>query len=233
MTGVNTKAIAALAAGIVALGAGLVCLGNRDRVETPPPAAMSFDETFAVLGDSYAEGAGADWETGWVNRISDQMCWTLVKVSAQGGTGYVASRSDPGHVSFPNRVDRVATDHPGIILVQGGLNDTTAPSEEITSAAAATFADLARRAAGATIVVIGPVQTPMTDPAEVARVGAAIAAAATERGVHYLDPVKEGWVADARYFVDDGFHLNPDGYGEYARKLGDALKRDGLQPSCG
>lgn len=226
------RTIWVIALGALALVGGLVWAGNRDQVQPPPPAPISFEKTFAVLGDSYTEGAGAGWESGWVNRISDEMCWTLVKVSAQGGTGFVAARADAGSATFPQRVEQVTTPRPGIVLVQGGLNDLTAATEEIHAAALATFSDLASRVGDATIVAIGPAVTPNVDPAEVARVASAIEAAALESGVHFLDPAKERWVEDPRLFVDDGYHLNPAGYQEYARRLAEGLERDGLEASC-
>ncbi|MHC9291433.1 SGNH/GDSL hydrolase family protein [Mycobacterium sp. LTG2003] len=231
---INWLVVSGLGLAVLALLCGLLWLSSRDQIKPPPAAAISLDRTFAVLGDSYTEGAGAgSWDNGWVTRVSDDMCWTLVKVSAQGGTGYVsASRQTPGSADFPRRVQNVTAGRPEIVLVQGGLNDLAAASEKITSAAVATFNDIKAGIGGGQIIAVGPVVTPRTDPNEVARVSAALEEAARVTGVRYIDAAKAQWVHDPKFFVDDGYHLNPSGYEEYARRLIEELKLAGLQPSC-
>jgi hypothetical protein len=238
------KPILALAA--IALVGGLVWVAVRGRIEEPPPATNTLQEdrptpalagpgthpsrTFAVLGDDIAQGEGAGWAQGWVLHLSDQMCWGLSKASVQPGTGFVAALQ-PGVAAYPQRLAGLGSGSPQVILVQGGTNDYLAPSEQITAAADTTFKGLRQQIPDARLIAIGPVVVPhRAESAELARVSAALAAAAQENGVLYIDPVAEKWLDDQTLFT--GVLPNPDGYVEYTRRLKSDLAQAGLSSSC-
>jgi hypothetical protein len=232
--------------GAIALVGGSVWAIVRDRATVPPPAPFSLGQdnhspglprpgaappqTFAVLGDDFAQGVGAGWAQGWVIRLSDQLCWNLTKASVQPGSGFV-SALQPGTVTYQERVDGLGAAHPGVILVQGGANDYLAPSDEITAAADATFKALKEQNPDARIVAIGPVIVPhRAEAPELTRVSAALAAAAVQNDVLYIDPVAEGWLDDGSLFA--GVVPNAGGYTEYTRRLSADLAQAGLQSSC-
>ncbi|MBJ7339105.1 SGNH/GDSL hydrolase family protein [Mycolicibacterium sp.] len=232
--------------GAVALVAGSVWATVRHHAEAPPPAPLSLGpdqrapalprpgaappQTFAVIGDDFARGVGAGWAQGWVLRLSDQLCWNLTKASVQPGSGFLAALQ-PGAKAYPERLDDLGSEHPGVILVQGGANDYTSSSEDITAAADATFKALKERNPDAKIVAIGPVIVPhRAEAPELVRVSGALAAAAAGNDVMYVDPVAEQWLDDDSLFA--GVVPNADGYTEYTRRLAADLTQGGLASSC-
>jgi lysophospholipase L1-like esterase len=136
---------------------------------------------------------------------------------------------------YRDRAPAVTAGSPRVVLVEGGLNDTGAPtSQEITDAAARTFTAVKERIGTGTVIAIGPLLTPAqrTVPEEVARVSGAIAAAAQQVDIPYIDPVAEQWLADPRMFGTDQIHPNTEGYREYTQRLIDRLKLIGLASDC-
>jgi acyl-CoA thioesterase I len=200
----------------------------------PAPTSV----TFAVLGDSYSEGAGASPGRGWVEHFGEDMCWSLMNLSAEFGTGYTDSgdQATPGFARFNERIGDVVAGQPKVVIVQGGANDADATPEQITAEASKVFGSL-RTALGenATIVAIGPVPTPLTDPPSLAPVSAAISAAASQFGVDFIDPVAEDWLSNPTYFSVDQFHPNDQGYAQFASNLEASLRQHGLKPdaACG
>lgn len=234
--------------GVAVLAGGVAWASASGRVATSPPAHVSLEPpppperpALAVLGDSFASGAGADWQTGWVQLVADSMCWTVLPASrprgigAQGGTGYTTAAADIGKLRYGDRVNPVTAGNPQIMLVQGGINDRAASSEAITEAAASTFRALKDKVGEATVIVIGPVAPP--DPTipsvEAARVSGAIAAAAHNVGLPYIDPVAERWLVDPALWSADHTNPNKDGHREYAQRLVDKFIGAGVKPSCG
>jgi acyl-CoA thioesterase I len=234
--------------GLVALVGGVMWANQRERITPPPSPPISLElsqapkhPTFAVLGDNYAAGYGPGWSSSWVRLLGDRMCWSLMPASGangagvEGGTGFTTAGPDPGTESYPDRVAAVTAGSPQVVLVEGGLNDQGAPmSQEITDAAARTFAAAKELIGTGTVIAIGPLLTPApsTVPEEVERVSGAIAAAAQAVGIPYIDPVAEQWLADPRMFGADQVHPNTDGYREYTRRLMDRLKVIGLASAC-
>jgi lysophospholipase L1-like esterase len=235
-----------LALGAIALVGGSAWATVRNHTEGPPPAPFALgadhhtpglanpgaapQQTFAVIGDDYAQGVGAGWAQGWVLRLSDQLCWNLTKASVQAGSGFVAALQ-PGAKAYPDRLDGIGSAHPAVILVQGGANDYTATSDEITAAADATFKALKEQNPDARIIAIGPVIVPhRAEAPELTRVSAALAAAAAGNDVLYIDPVTEQWLDNDSLFA--GVVPNADGYTEYTRRLATDLSQAGLTSSC-
>jgi GDSL-like Lipase/Acylhydrolase family len=240
------SAMPILAVGAIALAGGLVWVAVGGRTQDSPPATnplqddqhpqapaaqgASSSQTFAVLGDDYAQAEKAGWAQGWVLRLSDEMCWGLSKASVQTGTGFVAALQ-PGAMAYPQRVDGLGSGGAQVILVQGGTNDYLAPSEQITAAADATFKALRQQNPNSRVIAIGPVVVPhRAEARELARVSTAIAAAAQGNGVLYIDPVAEHWLDQETLF--DGVVPNSDGYVEYARRLKADLAQAGMSSSC-
>jgi acyl-CoA thioesterase I len=233
---------------LVGLVGAVAWANQRDRIVPPPSAPVSLEvpsalayPTFAVLGDSYAEGYGPGWASGWVRLLSDRMCWALMPASGehgagiQHGTGFTTAGREPGMARYLDRVEAVTAGKPNVVLVEGGLNDQGAPtSEEITDAATKTFTAAKERIGTGTVIAIGPLMTQgeYTVPEEVTRVSAAIATAAAAVGIPYVDPVAEHWLADPAMFSSDQVHPNRDGYREYTQRLMDHLKLMGKPSAC-
>jgi lysophospholipase L1-like esterase len=146
------------------------------------------------------------------------------------GTGFVAALQ-PGVTAYSLRLDGLDVGGADFILVEGGANDFLATSEEITAAADVTFKKLREKNSNATIVAIGPLVVPgRAESSEYGRVSGAIAAAAQENAVLYIDPVAERWLDDESLFF--GVVPNADGYVEYARRLKGDLDQAGLASGC-
>jgi hypothetical protein len=235
-----------LALGAIALVGGSAWATVRNQAAGPPPAPFALGQdhhtpglanpgasppqTFAVIGDEFAQGAGAGWAKGWVLRLTDQLCWNLTKASVQPGSGFVAALQ-PGSQAYPERLDGLGAAHPSVILVQGGANDYTVTSDDITAAADATFKALKEQNPDARIIAIGPVTVPhRAEAPELIRVSAALAAAASGNDVLYIDPVAEQWLDDDGLWA--GVVPNADGYTEYTRRLISDLTQAGLTSSC-
>lgn len=245
------KALTTLIPVAVALGAIVLIGGSawatvRDRAEAPPPAPLSLGpdqhsptlalpgttppETFAVVGDDFAQGVGAGWSQGWVIRLSDQLCWNLTKASVQPGSGFVTALQ-PDTSAYPQRLDGLGAANPAVIMVQGGANDYLASTEDITAAADTTFKTLKDQNPNARIIAIGPVIVPhRAEAPELVRVSGALAAAAAANDVQYIDPVAEQWLDNPTLFA--GVVPNADGYTEYTRRLAADLAQAGLTTSC-
>ena len=217
---------------------GMASFPTDSQAASTDSAPSPTSVTFAVLGDSYSDGAGASPGRGWVERFSEDMCWSLINLSAELGTGYThrGDSATPGFTRFNERVRDVVVGQPNVVIVQGGTNDAAAP-EQITAEASKVFGSL-RTALGenVTIVAIGPVPTPLMDAPSLAPVSAAISAATSQFGVHFVDPVAENWLSSPTFFSVDQFHPNDMGYAQFASNLEASLRQYGVKPnaaSCG
>jgi lysophospholipase L1-like esterase len=240
--------------GALVLGAGTVWADKRNYI-VPPSAQSLFTDsagaaaisteptpqgpTFAVLGDSLAEGDGAEWQEGWVPQVAERMCWSLMPVSQPGGagvqpgTGYTNPGSRQGGLVYLDRVAPVLAEHPRFVLVEGGTNDRSSTPQNLTDSATAVLNAVKQRIGDGTVIAIGPVMPPGPGgpTQEATRVSQAIAAAAQKAEVPFIDPVAEKWLNAPALWRDDG-HPNKDGYAEYAFRLVDKFAQGGILPSC-
>jgi lysophospholipase L1-like esterase len=193
------------------------------RVADPPPSLL-------VLGDSYAAGVGAD-------TALTSFAWQLGRdlglpttVDGVGGTGFVnpGPGPGPGQQTYLDRLEAVPAEDLDVdlVVVEGGFNDRQYPAAEIESAADAFLAELATRAPGATVVVVGAAAPVPDDPAASAAVNDALSRAARADDVMFLDPTAERWFTDdvvSRYVSDDHVHPTQDGHDYLARRIADAV----------
>lgn len=197
-----------------------------------PPAP----KILAVLGDSYAEGAGAPTGQGWVTWLIRTDCWVKGAVSAEGGTGYTnAGPTEKGFTAFtdPNRLQAIIDGQPNVVIVQGGINDERAAPSAITAAADTVFTKLRNALPDALIVAVGPTVPPAKTAQAMEAVTAAIAPAAYRHDVKVIDPATKGWLepTDGLYFTDR-VHPDLDGHKELARQLSISLANFGAARSC-
>jgi acyl-CoA thioesterase-1 len=162
-------------------------------------------ERVLVIGDSWSVGLGLDdLSRSWASRLPGQ-----VHVSGFSGSGYSATASRCGHVSFHDRAARALAVRPGLVVVQGGLNDYDRTDGAIDRGFSALMADLA----GLHVVVVGPADAPARSGA-VPRVDARLEVLTALYGVPYVRTSD----LDLDY-LDDRLHLTEQGH----RAFGDAV----------
>jgi lysophospholipase L1-like esterase len=159
------------------------------------------DETVAVLGDSYSQG----WSVGgpseaWPATFGEQTD-TTVYVDGFAGSGVTGSTFCP-EASFAERVDEINRIQPDAVIIQAGLNDTTASSTRLREALAEVLDEIdADR-----VMVVGPPSPPARTAAALQRVEEAFAETAEDAGVQYVSLLD----LDLEY-QDDKLHTNRDG----------------------
>lgn len=140
----------------------------------PAPSAPSI----AVLGDSYAEG----WTLPDPAQAWPFVAFPSVANDAVAGSGFI-NPGPCGGQTFADRADDVLATAAPVIVVQGGLNDTTASQAQEMAAAKQVLSELV---ASARVYVVGPPLAPARDAADVRGVDRALAAAAAAAGAAYI-----------------------------------------------
>lgn len=171
------------------------------------------ERTVAVLGDSYAAGDElSDRGARWTDAIVELDADLTVRLDAVPFTGYVNS-GGCGPNAFTDRIDRLAAEADGTLVIQGGLNDVFAGSDALRRSAAAVL----DAAAGVPrVIVVGPMDVPGRDGE--ARVDRLLAAAARERGLTYVSALD--WDLPVG---PDEIHLTAEGHRAYAERILEVL----------
>ena len=181
--------------------------------EAAPESAGPSDDAadpsrVVVIGDSLAGGAdqgGAAWGTLLDQRIPD----VEVRVVTTGDAGYVTSPGDPTLVELVAGTDLSEAD---LVVLFGSRFDAPGISDRVSAAAREAVASIRSRAPDATLAVIGPLWPGGGPPAGVRNNRDVIRAAAEAAGVPFVDPLVDGWLADATGMVgEDGVHLTDEG----------------------
>jgi acyl-CoA thioesterase-1 len=162
-----------------------------------------------VVGDSYSVGLGLDHPArSWPAQLEGR-----VHVEGFSGSGFSAGASGCGAVSFADRAADAVDGTPGLMVVEGGLNDFDQSDAAITAG----FERLMRVLEGRRVVVVGPVLAP-----------------ARSRSVPHVDRLLEGLVAEAGAsyvdttglslaFLDDRLHLTEAGHRELGRYVAEQI----------
>jgi lysophospholipase L1-like esterase len=189
----------------------------RPAVDVPRPVA-------AYLGDSYTtgwSGAGTG-KRGWPAIVSASFGWKTVN-RAVAGTGFV----NPGWTGqrIRSRVATVLKAQPGIVFVAAGHNDGRFGSRATGKAADAVLRRLRRELPDAVIVVIGPIWANGSPPVAIRGIRAELRRHATAIDAVFVDPIREGWFADAagRFILADGIHPSNAGHRRIAARVLAAL----------
>jgi acyl-CoA thioesterase I len=158
-----------------------------------------------VIGDSWSVGLGQrDLSSSWAARLPGE-----VHVAGFSGSGFSAGASACGRVSFHDRAPTALGVRPGLVVVEGGLNDHDQPAVAIDRG----FRDLMGALAGHPVVVVGPADAPARS-AGVPRVDALLADLSEQYGVPYVR------TSDLELtYLGDRLHLTADGH----RTFGDAV----------
>lgn len=168
----------------------------------------------AVLGDSYAVGTGlSDPADSWPTYLPGE-----VYVDGFGGSGFSASAGSCRGVAYGDRLGAVLGSAPGLVVIQGGLNDWRSPTTEIEEA----LARLLEQAADTPILIVGPASAPRRLE-EVARVDAALATVAGAYDVGYVSAA--AWRLD---YLADRLHLTEAGHRVFGEAVAAAIRDRGL-----
>jgi len=249
--------VAAVVAGLALLAWGIRAVKSGDAI-VPPPNELAVISTTspvaspsgtasgggvrhqfvmfpsaAVLGDSFATGYGTDRGRGWVEQLGTDMCWSIDAKSAELETGYTTPGGSATTSMYLDRVEKLASSDPDVVLVEGGVFDFPAPSELIYKNATDVFQLLRSELPETTdILVIGPVGPPAKH-AELDRITADIGKAARDTRVTFIDPTAEGWLPDATYFLS-GNNIQPNdrGHSQFAKRLAADLRERGIPSGC-
>jgi len=180
-------------------------------VPYPTPERVGPEPVNSVwIGDSFTLGTGATKGQGFVDLLDKELCWGNYKL-AEGGTGYInKGQRDPNSTVFAQRVDKLAQFRPRLIIVQGGLNDR---DPTVGAVATELYTQLKAKYPRATIVVLGPLNTPKTTYPETRD---ALRQAAEGQGLQFIDTY--GWLTPDQFF-EDGVHPNPEGHRVYTDNL--------------
>ena len=161
-------------------------------------------ERVVVIGDSWSAGLGLDRPgQSWPSRLDGR-----VHVAGFSGSGFSATASRCGRVSFADRAPKALGAGADLVVVEGGLNDFNQPDADIRAG----FARLMRTLKGQRVVIVGPAAAPSRASA-VPHVDALLASLATTYDVAYVR------TTDLRLtYLDDRLHLTPAGhqaFGDY------------------
>jgi lysophospholipase L1-like esterase len=176
-----------------------------------------------IFGDSWTQSTGATCpQTGYAARLAAAFGW-VADVQGFGGTGFVAKGVIDA--DYLTRLEALPRTTPALVLVQGGLNDAreSASEQDELTAARGVLDFLARTYPDAEVVLLGPPQTQVVDPAVVSGIDRALSQAAGEHQVPYLSPLEEGWDLE-RFTVADGLHPDDQGHEQLAADVAAELR---------
>lgn len=186
------------------------------------------------FGDSWTSGYGADEPDtqGFVALTSKAFGWKAETV-AVGGGGYL-QRGGKGQ-TFLERLRNIAPtlDPPRLIVLQGGLNDHRNPDAAgIHSAYLDLVGFMRTQWPGAQIATLGPISPLPTSTDGVLMVDAAVAGAAAQAGVPYIDAQRQGWFpadppSKGLINTSKGGHPSTAGYQLLGTRLVAALRQLG------
>ncbi len=183
----------------------------------------------AFLGDSYTAGEGADGPGDSFTALAARDLGWVYEPFAIGGTGYVQPSPD---LTYGSRVDAVIAAHPDVVVIAGTRNDLGADPAEVRSAAADVFSRLRAGLPQAEIVVVGPIWTSRSVPADVSALDAAVGDAARAAELPYISALSDPWLdGSPELIAPDGIHPTQLGHEVLSRRLVEALQKDGLVPA--
>ena len=166
--------------------------------------------TVAVIGDSYSQGLGlADPRQSWPSRLEG-----TVVVDGFAGSGFSDAASPCRDEAYYHRVTRALAADPGLVVLQGGLNEYDVPGTEIRQG----LAKALRGLSGQRVVMVGPPTAPRRADA-VARVDALLAEVARRHDIPYVQT--SSWALE---YLPDRLHLTAAGHTAFGDGVEQALE---------
>lgn len=178
-----------------------------------------------ILGDSYVGGSaeGGNGSANWTKligtRFYDQGDHVELNVIAQPGSGYVARGTTD--LIFREAATLRLRPAADVVMVFGSRNDGRQDSKTMYNAAQLLYADIREIAPKAKVVVVGPVWVDANVPDFISANNDAMARAAAEENVVYIDALAEGWFAgrEKGLIGMDGIHPTDEGHAYLASKI--------------
>jgi lysophospholipase L1-like esterase len=173
----------------------------------------------AFVGDSYTGGSdmGGYDEKGWPQIVSASLDWTPV-LFAIGGSGFVSGGS--GNETFLQRIPRVVTAQPNVVIVEGGGNDLSQGHSinEIVDGATAVLQQLHAGLPTARLILVSPV-VPGNPSAAALNLRDRMIQVAQNADAAFIDPIADQWLSgpQAQYISSDGVHPTDEGHAAIAR----------------
>ena len=194
----------------------------RPGTETAVPATVV---KIDVLGDSFVAGSveggmgAANWTRLVGTRFTDGGDSVELNVMAQPGAGYIA-RGNAGQLFREVATLRLREDA-DVVLVVGSRNDGEQTEEAMYQAAKSLYTDIRNRAPAARIIAVGPVWPDGNPPDYIRANSEAMARAAGEEGLRYVDALEAGWFAgdSAGLISGNGIHPTDLGHEYLAQKM--------------
>jgi lysophospholipase L1-like esterase len=225
---------------VIIVGLSLALRPERTAMITADPSAVDVDRSqlaaadahpsVLFIGDSYTAGTGLQ-EMSYGCMAAVRMRW-LCNLSAVGGTGYISG--GPAK-RFIDRIPNLALVYqPDVVVLDGGRNDPTPPSENGLRAMAGTIGEARRAWPNARIACIRPrfLAEPDNDlgfnDAFIARLREQPAAAE----VTFLDPIKTFTGRDtSAMLAEDRIHPNQAGELALTSALVESIRQQRFAPS--
>ncbi|RJL30839.1 SGNH/GDSL hydrolase family protein [Bailinhaonella thermotolerans] len=207
---------------------------HREYADRPAPPRRA--PVVMVIGDSFTVGhRGVPGERTYAAAVARTLGWQIITAGASG-TGLV----EPGRAGkdFRAAFERELSWRPApdLVIVSGGHNDRRHHPSVIADGVADLLGRIESHWPGVPAALVGPLW--VGDPPKAAvGVRDAMARAAAEMEVPFIDPVGERWIGGdpgdgrseaARFLLPDGVHPTYAGHRRLAERLTDALRRLGL-----
>ena len=217
-------------------------------LEYGPTESLSYPQTaypkVAWYGDSWIEGVdtahyGADILLNIAQMSTNLLGFGVPLVAGQGGTGYVNTGGGGSKAAYidTNRLARLISYNPDIVIISGSLNDNGQSAGTITANAATVYSTIKASLPLARIFVIGPPSRgSASDTANDYANRDAVKSAASAAKLTFIDPLAENWiVGTGKYGAttgfgnadltlgSDGVHLQQPGWELYARRISSAI----------
>ena len=197
---------------------------SSQSTPSPRPTAEKVPQ-IEIVGDSYVSGSaeGGRGEAGWTriigSRFHDKARPVELNVMAEPGAGYL-TRGASGRV-FGETAELGLRPTADVVVLFGSRNDGRQTDRAMYGAAKSLYSAIHEKAPQAQIVVFGPVWVGGKVPDFIAANNAAMARAAAEEGVQYIDTNAEGWFsgAAADLIGADGIHPTDEGHAYLAAKI--------------
>lgn len=199
------------------------------------PASLEFTyrPSLLVMGDDYASGYGGIARNAYPYILCNAVDVNC-NVDAQTGTGLL----NDGRAYSPDvdrLIERLARDREwysvDLAIIDAGRNDAQAPLTSLSRALDKYLKRVGELWPDARLVVLGPATLSKEQAPDYPLRVAAMRDVVTRHGGILIDPAAEGWYDDvdlSTIRAEDGLHPTPLGHQLIARKIAEALQRDGI-----